>query len=175
MKRWIITGLSFGAGLAITLLLIFGVYSWFKNRPRAWDNKSITANYDGVDTEGDKNTLVFYYTLQNNTDFDYSIDDVAKITLLVKLERQKSLSGGKNDSFLKGDFPLFLPAKQRLRFGIHLGYPYEKKGKDNPSREEQVQYRKEVASYVKNELSNVDGFVLFDEAKRYQVDFPPGW
>jgi hypothetical protein len=103
------------------------------------------------------------------------IDDVAKITLLVKLERQKSLSGGKNDSFLKGDFPLFLPAKQRLRFGIHLGYPYEKKGKDNPSREEQVQYRKEVASYVKNELSNVDGFVLFDEAKRYQVDFPPGW
>lgn len=43
-------------------------------------------------TEGDKNTLVFYYTLQNNTDFDYTIDDVSKITLLVKLEREKNLS-----------------------------------------------------------------------------------
>jgi hypothetical protein len=90
MKRWIITGLSFGAGLAITLTLIFGAYSWFENRPRPWDSKSITASYDGVDTEGDKNTLVFYYTLQNNTDFDYSIDDVATVTLLVKLERKKA-------------------------------------------------------------------------------------
>jgi len=36
--------------------------------PKPWDKKAITAIYDFVDTEGEKNTIVFYYTLQNNTE-----------------------------------------------------------------------------------------------------------
>jgi hypothetical protein len=178
VKRWIITGASFGGGLAIVLALIIGGYLWYESKPRPpkpWDNKAITANYDFVDTEGEKNTIVFYYTLQNNTDFDYRIVDASSVTLMSKLEKTKSLSGTKNDDFLKIDFPILLPAKQRARFAIHFNYPYEKKSRGEATQDEREKYRKELAAFLKEKAPNLNGFALFDELNRYQVDFARGW
>jgi len=178
VKRWIITGASFGTAVALVLLAVVGSYLWYESRPKPpkpWDSKSITASYDSIGTEGDHNTLVFYYVLQNNTDFDYEIKDASEITLLAKLKHQQSLTGSKNDSMLNADIPLFLPAKQRLRFGIHVSYPYDKKENLNASEEERAEYRKELSAYVRKQIGNVDGFTLFDEAKRYQVEFAAGW
>ena len=178
LKRWIIMGASFGAGLAVTLALIIGGYLWYASKPKPpkpWDTKAITATYDFIDTEGDNNTIVFYYTLQNNTDYDYRITDASNFTLMGKLEKQKSLSGAKGDRFLKFDFPLLLPAKQRLRFAIHLDYPYDKKSKAEATKDEREKYRKELSAFLKEKTPNLDGFAIFDELNRYQIDFPREW
>ena len=178
LKHWIITGASFGAGLAITLALIIGGYLWYSSKPKPpkpWDTKAITATYDRVDTEGDNNTIVFYYILQNNTDYDYHIVDASNVTLMDKLEKQKSLSWGKSDQFLKFDYPLLLPAKQRLRFAIHLDYPYNKKIKAEATKDEIEKYRKALSGFLKEETPNLNGFAMFDELNRYQIDFPREW
>jgi hypothetical protein len=41
--------------------------------------------------------------------------------------------------------------------------------------EEQGNFRKALAGYVSKEMGNVDGFVVFDETNRYQINFPKGW
>jgi hypothetical protein len=92
-----------------------------------------------------------------------------------KLEKQKSLSGEKGDPFLKFDFPLLLPAKQRLRFAIHLKWPYDKKIKAETTKDEREKYRKELSAFLKEQAPNLDGFAIFDELNRYQIDFPRGW
>lgn len=178
LKRWIITGASFGIGLAVTLLLAVGAYLWYEGRPkppRPWNTYAISAHYDSVDTEGDENTIVFYYTLQNDLDYDYRILDASNVVLMAKLAKQKSLSGSKNDQYLKCDIPVLIPAKQRVRFPVHLGYPYKKARKTAVSREEREKFRREIESYLNEELTNLDGFVLFDEMNRYQINFPKGW
>jgi hypothetical protein len=35
--------------------------------------------------------------------------------------------------------------------------------------------QKELKMYVQKEMGNLDGFVLFDGEKKYEVDFPRGW
>lgn len=178
LKRWAITGASFGAGLAVTLSLIAGVYSLYAskpNPPKPWNTRAITATYDYIDTEGDNNTFVFYYTLQNNTDYDYRIADATNVTLLAKLERQKSLSGSKNDQYLKFDFPLLVPAKQRLRLAIHLDYPSGKQSKAEATKDEREKYKNELSVLLNVTVPNLDGFAIFDESNRYQIDLPKGW
>jgi hypothetical protein len=73
------------------------------------------------------------------------------------------------------DPEVFLPAKQRLKFGIRFPYSYEKRMPANATSEQRKIYRKELADYVRTHASNLNGFVLFDETNRYQIDFAKGW
>ena len=73
------------------------------------------------------------------------------------------------------DPEVFLPAKQRLKFVIRFPYSYEKRMPANATSEQQKIYRNELADYLRTHASNLNGFVLFDETNRYQIDFPKGW
>ena len=94
---------------------------------------------------------------------------------MCKLERQESLSGTKGDDYLTIDFPILLPAKQRLRFAIHFKLHYEKESRSNATQVEKEKFRKELAAFLKEKAPNLNGFALFDELKRYQIDFGRGW
>jgi hypothetical protein len=181
IKRMVVSGLAGGVGFAVAIAIILGIVSWYQSRPKPpkpWDKAAVTATYDSIDTEGQSgrwegqppNRLVFYYTLQNNTDSDYQFSDLTNIVVMAKLKRQKSLSGQKGDKFLQPDSPVLIPAKQRIRFALHVGYPYEydKSLKAGASK-------KDIEAYVNEKFSNLDGFALFDENNRYQIDFPKGW
>jgi len=174
-KRRIITDLSLGVGFVIVLAIIVSLFIWHENKPAPWDARAITSIYDSVDVEGDNGTLVFYYTLQNNTDIDYSINEASDVVLLSKLKKQNSLSGTNAKDLLRIDVPVLLPAKQRLLFEIHLGYPYEKKLNKNAAAEEKEKFRKEIGLYLQQEAPNLNGFVLFDKVNRYQINFEKGW
>ena len=202
-KRLVIFGLSAGVGFA----LIFAGFTWYRGRPRPpvpWNSDAITASFDSVFTEGPRDTVVFYYILENNTDFDYRIDDSSGAIILSKLEREKSLS---IDEWPKVDYPVFLPGRQRIRFAIHLQYPYRepttpgatpssrpfsmeflplergeksyttKEGKQRPSLIEWFasKHEEKVKDFVNNVLANLDGFVLYDTEQRRRIDFPKGW
>lgn len=41
--------------------------------------------------------------------------------------------------------------------------------------EEQEKQHKALEDYVRNEMPNLDGFVLFDDFHGYEIDFPKGW
>jgi hypothetical protein len=167
LKRAIFIGLSFGAGFAIML--------WYQSRPKPWNTKAITASYINADTEGKLKLIVFYYYMTNNTNYDYIIQDNKNIYLAIKL-KNKDINGKKaDDSMATIDYPLFIPAKHSLQIQLHLLYSGPDKTQTVQTREDISKYHKEVEAYVSKELSDLDGFVIFDENNHYKIDFPRGW
>jgi hypothetical protein len=54
-------------------------------------------------------------------------------------------------------------------------YKYTKGLELDASKEERQKFRKELSDFVNTKLSNLDGFVLFDDNNRYQINLPKGW
>ena len=46
---------------------------------------------------------------------------------------------------------------------------------DSSTAEDRHKYYAEVASHVAKTMSNLNGFVVFDETNRYEIDLPNGW
>jgi len=180
MQTWkivLLRSVGFGAGFAVALCAIAGTWFWYEARPKPpkpWNKAAITAEYDYVRPDGEKNNLTFHYILQNNTDTDFRIDSDSAIEITGKLKQEKGLSAFAN-RYVTTDYPVFVPAKNRVWLALHIPYPYPMKEKDNPSLEERKQFTIEVAKYVADEMGNLDGFVLFDTVNRYEIDFPNGW
>jgi len=169
----------FGIGFSLILIIVIGGYFWYESRPKPqkpWDNNAIVAFYDIVDTRGENNTIVFRYTLENKTDYDYSIKDKSDFLFYANLNKQRSLSGGTIDEYLNIDYPIFIPSKHRLRVNINLNYSTTFISPTLiSSKEEKEKHFKELNNYINTEITNLDGFTLFDETKRYKIEFPAGW
>jgi hypothetical protein len=168
---------GFGTGFAIALCAIAGSLFWYNGRPKPpkpWNKQAITAEYDFVRPAGDKDNLTFHYVLQNNTDLDYRVDSDVGIEITGRLRKEKGLRQFASH-YETTEYPIFVPAKNRVRMSIIIPYPYPIKEKDKPTRDEQKQYTTNVAKYVTDEMGNLDGFVLFDTLNRYEIDFPNGW
>jgi hypothetical protein len=165
-------GVAFGIAAAA---VIFGAgFLWWESRPKPWDTAAITAAFDYVGTEGETQTLVFFYTLENHTDHDYRVDGGAAVTVAARLKEQGSLSPDTKGEVLTAEFPLFVPAHEKILYRLHVGSPY-KVEKPLPPDKDQKARRAALAAYVAEEFRNLDGFVLLDSAQRRKVLFPRGW
>jgi hypothetical protein len=176
-KRLLLRSAGFGAGFALMLCAVAGSWLWYNGRPKPpkpWNKQAITAEYDIVRPEGDKDNLAFHYILQNNTDSDYRVDSDAGIDISAKLKHEKGFSAFA-PRYVTTEYPIFVPAKSRVRISLSIPYPYPIKEKDKPTTNERKQYTTDVAKYVTDEMGNADGFVLFDMSNRYEIDFPNGW
>lgn len=179
-KRSLLVGIGWGLATAVGLAILAGMLLWYEGRPRPpkppkpQNAAAIKAEYDYVETEGEKNTIAFYYTLENTTDFDYRVEDDKNILMSSELEEEKSLFS--SSEYVRIDYPIIIPAKKRMRFVIHLEYPYPgKKEKEGATLEERRKYRAGIEKFISDELGNLDGFDLLDDANRYEIIFPSGW
>jgi hypothetical protein len=165
-KRALALGFAFGAGVAICGAAALALLNWYVSRPKPWNPAAITATFESINTE---EPLVLHYVLQNNTDRDFRVNSENEVVLAGKLRRQQVLTGDQSNSlWISGEFPLFLPARQRARIGFHVYYSY--KGSKSLS----FCSTSATCAFVRDELSNLDGFVLFHEKTRYQIDLPNG-
>jgi hypothetical protein len=176
-KKLFLVGVGWGIGTAVGLALIVGGFVWYQSRPKPpkqWSVSAIKAEYDHVTTEGKQNTIVFFYILENMTDFDYRLDKDQKSTMTARLGKQNGLTPFLSSKGI--DYPIFVPARKRMRFQVHLkGYTYSKREKDDATTEERKQYLADLEKYVADKLENLDGFDLLDEENRYEIVLPAGW
>ena len=97
-KKLLLTGIGWGLGTAVGLALIVGGFLWYESRPKPpvppkpWNSSAIKADYDFVTSEGDKNTIVFYYNLENTTDFDYRVENAEHVAMNGRLGSENSLT-----------------------------------------------------------------------------------
>ena len=178
IKRVVLIGASAGAGAVLTLAVIAGAVLWYSSRPerpKQWNPKAIVATFDypGVEGNAGTETIVLYYTLENTTDFDYPMPKKDQLEIAARLRRENSLSGG--GELTIDDEDTFLPAKQRRRFAIHIGYPITTALGPNKTKQDQRHQWQIIANFMKAEMTNLNGFVIFDPAQRYQIEFPNGW
>jgi hypothetical protein len=186
-KKILLRSLGFGAGFALMLCAVVGTWVWYQQRPKPptpWNKQAIAAEYVSVDTDKD-NYLSFNYTLQNNSDEDFRLDSDLGVDLAAKLQKQKEF-GQFSQKYLTLEYPVFIPAKSRVRLALHLKQKYSPQPPqidpatgeriDKPkSPDEREQLAKEVAKYVTATWPNLNGFVLFATIGRFEIDFPSGW
>jgi hypothetical protein len=175
-KRIFFKAAGFGAGVATVLVIAVGVFAWYENRPiqpKPWKKDGLKAAYNKIGNSYDANTIEFVYFLENTTDDDYRIDDPKDVKLTFVSGERHSL--GPFDKFVEFDAPVYVPAKHTVQFVVKLkANPGAILNRD-PTDEEVQKYRQAVQKYLMVDLSGLNGFSLFDDSRRYEISFPPGW
>jgi len=170
-KRLLLRGIGAGAGFAITLSAIVGIWLWYSNRPKPempWNTSAIKATSTRLlySIEQDKLVGDFRYSLENTTKRDYRLP--ANADLMVRLAQDMSYRNASNMSFERD---LYIPAGQKVNISITLPVMYS----DFNFSREKANDEKQLSVFVDRRLAEIDGFALFDPTNRYKVDFPNGW
>ena len=112
--------------------------------------------------------------MQNNTDEDFRLDSDVGINLTARLQEQKE-SAQFSQTYFSLEYPVFVPARNRVRLFIESKYKYPIKEKEDATKEDRKEYRNALAKHVIDGWSNLNGFVVLDTIDRYEIDFPTGW
>lgn len=171
-KEWLtITG-SAGAGLVLVVILKLSVPALkhpLNEMAKGWNREGIQATYMATQLrEVDKthSSLVLSYDLSNQTDLDYRLAEGSGLVIMSKLKSDGSLS---QEAPIRLGYPVFLPAKQRARLAIEISQAFAWPVRDD------ARYEEKLKEFVKQRLSGVRGFVLFDESSHSQIDLPGAW
>jgi hypothetical protein len=180
MTTWrgaLVAGAGFGFAVATIAALTAATYVWYEARPRAWDSAAITATFAGVSSASNTpvgEALLFRYIVKNNTDADYRLDGGAA-QLMVRLKDGGSLlHGSEMIGRLSIAYPLFIPARRRVKPTIFLSTAFSEQRPEAASPA-YAAYQQRLLAYLKGDLPALGGFVLFDTARRYEITFHDDW
>jgi hypothetical protein len=166
---------SFFAGLGITLAaaLALGSFIWYQARPappKPWNTSALVATKPpSFVVSDDGKSLQLGYSVRNNTDVDYSLDDVTAKKLRVMAKFQNGELSTTNNVVKYSDTPIFMPARQTASLNLSVDLPNlpMRKGAETPD-----DYHERLRTHLKTEYSEFAGIVLYDEANRYQINLP---
>lgn len=133
-------------------------------RSDSWNSSAIQGTLAGVrvrELDPTHATVVFSYDLDNRTDTDYRLASGPNVVIMSRLKPSGSLSG---DQQISLDTNAFVPAKNRTRISIETSRPF-----DWPSQQDAAAER-QIRQLVADEVSGLEGFVLFDQSTRYEID-----
>jgi hypothetical protein len=139
-----------------------------------WNSSAIRSSFAGVqvkEIDGTHAKLIFSYDLDNNTDTDYQVATGPTTVVMTRLKSNGSVSSQEPIALSNS---VFLPARNRTRIAVEIvrnfnwptGLPEAQIGPVN-----QEKFR----ALVSQEVSNLSGFVLFDQATHFQIELPSGW
>lgn len=155
--------------LAIALAAIVLYLRPAGNSPKPWNSTAITASYVGAQLrELDSGNAALYlaFEVQNHTDSDYQLADGPGALVMSRLRADGSLS---SQQPVRLSYPTFLPARQRARVALEVPSSFAWPT-DNDSA-----YQDKLRDFVNQKLMDVQAFVLFDQADRFEIEFPSGW
>jgi hypothetical protein len=134
--------------------------------PAPWNSDAIRATFAGVQVRQVDTVdaaVVFFYDLENTTDFDYRMENGPSMDFLSRLRSDGSLSSEDQPHL---DHAAFVPARNRTHIGIEVVRPFAWPAQNAGGSDEKFR------ELVKRETDNLNGFVVFDERMRYQVELP---
>jgi hypothetical protein len=179
--------IALGVGIGVGLVALAGIV--YSMRPKCWDEKAITASFDSAEYNVKPSPAAYYtYSLTNNTAKDFTTKLVGEkhlpdnlraatirgpvydtVAAMPKKPEKAALNFGAINFYtedtnmdesidqLGNGEPLFIPAKQTVRVRLRWELPSE-----------------ELTKYGSVKVVNTSllGFVLYDYATKYQIDFP---
>jgi hypothetical protein len=182
VRKSALLGAAWGVGSGLILIAVYGAWIWYGARPDGWNSEAIAATFAGEDVVG-KDRLIFNYVLHNSTRRDYRLADISRIEFMSRLKDPPVLMRHNLGEYMLPShvqlteldyLPLFIPAGESVPFSISCFSPYPH-DVTNPAGKDPLEYRRSGNMLVPMELKNLKGFVLFDRAARYRIEFPQGW
>jgi hypothetical protein len=159
--------LGFLLALVVTAVILY-VHPGGRS-PKPWNPSAITASYVGAQLrqlDSDNAALYLAYEVQNHTDSDYQLADGPGALVMSRLRADGSLSSQQQ---VRLSYPTFLPARQRARVALEIPAPFGWPEDGDPS------FQDKLRDFVNQKLADVQAFVLFDQADRFDTEFPNGW
>ena len=159
--------------LAFLLALVLSAAILYARRsggtPKPWNSSAITATYVGAqlrELDSGNATVFLAYEVQNHTDSDYQLADGPRALVMSRLRTDGSLSSQEQ---VRLSYATFLPARQRARIALEIPSPFNWPADNDPA------FQDRLRDLVNQKLTEVQAFVLFDQADRFEIEFPSGW
>ncbi len=134
-----------------------------------WNSHAVEAAYAGVrvrEIDASNAAVVFLYDLDNKTGSDY---ELAKGPGVVVMSRLKSAGSFSSEKAVNLSASAFVPVNNRTRIALEITERFDWPARADASAE--ARFRQLVAQ----EVADLQGFALFDEAHRFQIDLPGSW
>jgi hypothetical protein len=169
-KRFFIIAGTAGAALLLAAALLYAGMTFGHSRAasrKSWGLNPVAATYVATQLRQIDKThaaLFLAYDLENGTDLDYRLDDSSIV--MSKLKSDGSLS---QEEPARLSYPVFAPARRRVRIAIELLQPFVWPAQADPRLQDKLR------DFVKQCLGNSDGFVLFSQPGRLEVELPSAW
>lgn len=135
----------------------------------SWNSQAIEGTPAGIrvqEIDPKHAAVVFLYDLENKTDSDYHLAKGPNIVIMSRLKPGGTLS---SDEQITLDSAAFVPARNRTRIAFEVSHPFNWPADRGASAE------RDFNQLVADDVADVAGFVLFDQANRYEIDFPAAW
>ncbi len=192
-KRLAIISLFCGAGFAVVIAATIGAFIWYTSRgtpPRPWNENAIKATFVKSDVltlypaPGDPRSIkyplaavTFEFDLKNGSGLDYRLEPPHKTLIAMQRLKSGALIDGSGIAWraLKGaeevdspaGGPILIPAGQTARVVFDISYSKYDRDRKQPTQQQMTQFAHE-------QLKDIGGFVLLDEANHYRIDLPLG-
>jgi hypothetical protein len=177
MRAWKKIGVTVLVACAFTLalLVIVVVPRLARRNPpveqaaASWNSHAINGSPVGIRVQEIDSThaaVMFLYDLDNQTDIDYRLAKGPGIVILSRLKAGGTLSG---DEQIALDSAAFVPARNSTRIALEVTHLFNWPGQKTAYAE------RAFDQLVTGDVAGVAGFVLFDQANRYEIDFPAAW
>ncbi len=168
------------AGVAsLLIVLLAGLLLWFTGRfPQSeiaaksaapWNIHALQTAYAGVrvrEIDASNAAVVFLYDIDNKSGSDYKLVKGPDVVVMSRLKSAGTLSSEKPVTLSAS---AFVPVNNRTRIALEIAEPFSWPAHMDSSSE--ARFRELIAQ----ETADVDGFVIFDQAHRYQIDLPGSW
>jgi hypothetical protein len=139
-----------------------------------WNTSAIQSTFAGVQVKEIDPThanLIFSYDLDNNTDTDYQVTKGPTTVVMTRLASSGSVS---SDEAIALGNSVFLPARNRTRVTLEMTKNFNWPGQMYGAQVGPVNQEK-FRTLVAQEVGNLSGFVLFDQAAHFQIELPGDW
>jgi hypothetical protein len=139
-----------------------------------WNTSAIQSTFAGVQVKEVDPThanLIFSYDLDNNTDTDYQVTKGPTTVVMTRLATSGSVS---SDEAVALGNSVFLPARNRTRVTLEMTKNFNWPGQMYGTQVGPVNQEK-FRALVAQEVGNLSGFVLFDQAAHFQIELPGDW
>ena len=136
---------------------------------REWDANAIRTAYVGAqlrETDSAHASLLLSYQLTNTTNADSRLADGPTFVVMSRIKSDRTLSSQED---VRLSYATFLPARQSARVALEVRSPFAWPAENDPQMDSKLK------DFVNQRLEGISGFVLFDGADHFQIEFPSGW
>lgn|GEM_PF-2506442 len=171
VKKTIIIGI-------LCCAVLFFAAGYFAHAPRTipsssksaaeqpWNSQAIQSSLIGVkvrELDATHAAIDFVYDLQNQTSRDYQLTPGPSAVIMKRLKTDGSLSSDPDSRLVSA---AFVPTNNRTRITLEMTEPFNWPAKQDAAADQSFR------DFVHRAASSLEGFVIFDQASRYEIELP---
>jgi hypothetical protein len=174
-RRRFLKAAGFGGGCAAVLCLLAIGLVWYSHRPkppRPWNKAAFKSQFYRVYTSPETKHFVFDYVIENTTNSDYRLGSSSEFNMTVISDGHLAMC---EECVTLPTLPIFIPAGRKMLVPIQLNSTVPSDLEIQLHGVTDEDGGKIVKKYVAMHYTQLEGFILYDEKNRFEIDFPKGW